>query len=64
MTRLTKVLSTVALSTATTLAIAHPGHDHTAPTSALIHVLFYGAIFAVGVAAVWFAVRSVKNKTH
>lgn len=28
-------------------ALAHPGHDHEAPTSMLTHVLFYGSLVAV-----------------
>ena len=63
MTRLKKALSTITLSATTTLAMAHPGHDHDAANSGLMHVLFYGAIVALGVAVVWLIVRSFNKKT-
>jgi len=42
-----------------TVAVAHPGHDHAAWESPLLHTLFYGAIAAIGVAAV---ARVIKAK--
>ncbi|SUD91727.1 hypothetical protein [Psychrobacter phenylpyruvicus] len=36
-------------------AMAHPGHDHAANHSMLMHALFYGSIVVVTAACVWFA---------
>lgn len=48
-----------ALMLLSTAAVAHPGHDHAAWESPLLHTLFYGAIAAIGVAAV---ARVIKAK--
>lgn len=53
-------LSTAAIALFTMLfmlrgAMAHPGHDHDASHSMLMHVLFYGSIVVVIAACTWFA---------
>lgn len=38
-------------------AIAHPGHDHAANESMLMHILFYGSIALAIVVCGWFVYR-------
>jgi len=45
-----------------TAAVAHPGHDHAAWESPLMHTLFYGAMAAAGVAAAVIAARAIKAR--
>lgn len=57
----------IALTTALTAmlfnvcALAHPGHDHSAPTSMLSHVMYYGSV-VVAIAVIAFAAYQVVKK--
>lgn len=50
--RLHKTALASGLMLVSSIAAAHPGHDHASWESPLIHTLFYAAIAAIGVAAV------------
>ncbi len=50
---------------AANIAAAHPGHDHSAPDSSLMHALFYSCLFAlIGVAAYLGAKILQKHLSH
>lgn len=44
-----------------TQALAHAGHDHTADTSVLMHMLFYGSLILPIALGLWFGYRYVKQ---
>ena len=44
-----------------TSAFAHAGHDHTADTSLLMHMLFYGSLILPIALGLWFGYRYVKQ---
>ena len=45
-------------------ALAHPGHDHHANESMLMHVLFYGSIVAAVATCAWFAYGYFKKQSN
>ncbi len=62
-TLLAASMALMALLLTSTSAMAHPGHDHAANESMLMHVLFYGAIVAAVAVAVWFAYRQINKQS-
>jgi len=58
-----KVLTTLTLTLASPLVLAHSGHDHSDPLSGLIHLTWIAAIvLAAGYAAIVIR-RANRNKT-
>lgn len=54
-TLIPSLMALVASLMMTSQALAHPGHDHQANESMLIHVLFYGSIIVSVAVLAWFA---------
>ena len=48
----------------TSQAFAHPGHDHSANSSMLIHILFYGSIIAALGVCAWVGYRYVTQQNN
>ena len=53
------VFATIMMSST---AMAHPGHNHAANESMLMHVLFYGSIAIAIAAVVWVAYRQLSKQ--
>ncbi len=60
MTNSKKAVMAVATTLASSSVFAHAGHDHTANTAMLTHVMFYGSIVA-GLAIIGFAMVKYFN---
>jgi len=63
-TVLAPMMAVFSLLFMSTSAMAHPGHDHGANESMLVHVLFYGAIAAAVAFAVFIAYRQFSKKNE
>lgn len=57
---LTRVFTSVVALTATNVALAHPGHDHSSWSSPTVHALFFIGIAVVVGAAAWQIRKQIK----
>lgn len=55
------VATSVGLALLSSQALAHPGHDHSAPSSVWIHAMYYGGIAVVAIGLVFFVARSLRS---
>ncbi|MBM6550725.1 hypothetical protein [Marinomonas ostreistagni] len=59
---LTRVFTSAVALTATSAALAHPGHDHSHWSSPAVHALFFIGIAVVLGAAAWQIRKQIKAK--